>query len=105
MRQFDVFRNPGRSARDIPYLVVVQSSVHRHWAQRVVAPLAEARPGLRLERRVQPLFEVEGKEVFLNALDLTNVPATALRDYVTNLSDHAVTIIAAIDDVISTAYD
>ncbi|WP_160166787.1 CcdB family protein [Caenispirillum salinarum] len=105
MRQFDVFRNPGRSARDIPYLVVVQSSAHRHWAQRVVVPLVLTSPALILEKRVQPVLRVEGKDVFLNALDITNIPSGALRDHVTNLSDQAEAIIAAIDEVITRAYD
>ncbi|EKV30008.1 hypothetical protein C882_0089 [Caenispirillum salinarum AK4] len=43
--------------------------------------------------------------MFLNALDITNIPSGALRDHVTNLSDQAEAIIAAIDEVITRAYD
>src|SRR3972149_1597257 len=65
MAQFDVYRNanPATRAR-IPYLLDVQSDLLDILATRVVIPLCK--PGIlkgRLAERLNPVFEVEGREV------------------------------------------
>jgi toxin CcdB len=70
MAQFDVYRNPNPATRArIPYLVDVQSKLLDSLATRVVVPLCK--PAVlkgRLAERLNPVFQVEGREVcMLNA--------------------------------------
>ncbi len=65
MAQFDVYRNanPATRAR-IPYVLEVQSDLLDSLATRVVVPLCK--PGMlkgRLAERLNPVFQVEGREV------------------------------------------
>ena len=61
MAQFDVHRNLGKHRDDIPYVVLVQSSLYDSYRRRVVVPLvrkaALGKPG---NPRFNPSFKIEG---------------------------------------------
>ena len=103
MAQFDVYRNANSASRArIPYLLDVQSDLLDSLATRVVVPLCK--PGVlkgRLAERLNPLFEVEGKEVAMLTPELAGVPTKALGEPIGNLSSRRGAIIAALDLVIT----
>ena len=103
MAQFDAYRNPNPATRArIPYLLDVQSDLLDSLATRIVVPLCK--PALlkgRLAERLNPMFEVEGREVAMLTPELAGVPAKALGDLIGNLSRQRGAIIAALDLVIT----
>lgn len=100
MRQYDVLRNLGRSRREFPYFVLVQSGLLKPWERCVVVPLAcEAPRGIH--ERIAPILAVEGRPLRFAAHLIGNVPRHVLGDVVLNLSDQAETLLNAIDLVLS----
>lgn len=103
MAQFDVYRNTHSATRTrIPYLLDVQSDLLDSLATRVVVPLCK--PGLlkgRLADRLNPPFEVEGKQMAMLTPELAGVPVKTLGEPVGNLANQRVAIIAALDMVIT----
>jgi toxin CcdB len=108
MSQFDVHRNIGRQAVQVPYVVVVQSAVFDARRRRVVVPLVA---GDLLARQVDlpaspvnPSFTVEGRRVVLNPLDIVSVPLDALGPKVGSLVEEGDSVVAALDEVFSRAW-
>jgi toxin CcdB len=103
MAQFDVYRNanPATRAR-IPYLLDIQSDLLDSLTTRVVVPLCKPRilKG-RLAERLNPVFEVEGREVAMLTPELAGVQAKALGEAIGNLSSQRGVVIAALDLVIT----
>lgn len=103
MAQFDLYRNGNSATRArIPYLLDVQSELLDSLATRVVVPLCK--PGIlkgRLAERLNPVFEVEGREVAMLTPELAGVPVKALGEPIANLSSQRGAIIAALDLVIT----
>jgi len=89
-----------------PYLVVVQSSLFRRHDRRLAIPLVLAQH-LRgeLDSRLSPRFRIEGQDVVLATLDLASFPLKAFGPSVGSLAEQGDEIIAAIDLVISRAWD
>jgi hypothetical protein len=106
MAQFDVHRTAGRNTAGTPYAVVVQSARHDRRGRRVVIPLVLLPPGNDGDPNLTPGFQIEGREVFLDALRIMNVATAALGQRVASLADDASSgaIINAIDTVITRAY-
>jgi toxin CcdB len=105
MAQFDVHRNPGRNRASVPYVVVLQSRRFDSYGLRLVAPLVL--PTTRVAYPdIAPRFEVEGREVVLDPLQLQSVPRGSLGPAIASLADidTALRIIHAIDDVISRSH-
>ena len=103
MAQFDVHRNANSATRArIPYLLNVQSDLLESLATRVVVPLCK--PAVlkgRLADRLNPLLEVEGRQVAMLTPELAGVPARTLGAPVGNLSGNRGAIIAALDLLIT----
>jgi toxin CcdB len=103
MAQFDVYRNTNPASRArIPYLLDIQSDLLDSLATRVVVPLCK--PGMlkgRLAERLNPVFEVEGRELAMLTPELAGVPAKALGAPVASLSDQRGAIVAALDLLIT----
>ena len=77
MAQFDVYRNANAATRaSIPYLLDVQSDLLDPLATRVVVPLC-APDVLRgkLAERLNPLFEIEGRNAVMLTPELAGLPA------------------------------
>ena len=103
MSQFDVHRNLGRQAAQVPYVVVVQSAAFDARRRRVVVPLVA---GDLLAREVDlpaspvnPSFTVEGRRVVLNPLDIVSVPLEALGPKIASLAEEGDCVVAALDEV------
>lgn len=56
-------------------------------------------------KRMNPSFSVEGVAVVLDTLDMVAVPTDRLGEPVASLHEHGADIIAAIDELITRAYD
>lgn len=97
MAQFDVYRNPGPDSRRIPYLLDVQSDLLAGVTTRVVVPLTRLTEYAKPTRRLQPVFEIEGKAMLLLTTDLAGVLRSELAVKVASLADKRDEIIAALD--------
>lgn len=108
MSQFDVHRNIGRQAAQVPYVVVVQSAVFDARRRRVVVPLVAgdllAREVNLPASPVNPAFTVEGRRVVLNPLDIVSVSLEALGPKVGSLVEEGDSVVAALDEVFSRAW-
>lgn len=102
IHQFDVYANVG-SNQNIPFVVVVQSSVFQAAPRRVVVPLV-AITAVRLPpSRVTPEFEVAGRRVILQPLETTSVPVSALRQRVGSLKKQGQQVMDALEEVFTQA--
>lgn len=106
MSQFDVHRNTGRHRASIPYVVIVQSSFYDKARRRVVVPLVAASAlGAELPASpINPVFRIEDIEVVFNPLEIVSVPAEALGEKIATLKDAGDTIVAALDELFSRAW-
>lgn len=102
--QLGVYRNPGRNRAVIPYVVVVQSNEFRAAARRIVVPLVTASAFAAADSDVGPHFEIEGRTVILDPLQITNVPADVLGPPVGNLVNQEDRVMRALDIVLSRAW-
>jgi hypothetical protein len=96
--QFDVFRNPVTAAQKaFPYVVVLQSDAAETGQDRVVAFLAPQAGFSGLAGRLLPAVEVAGEQMVLLVPSLTNLPSTALRMAIANVSGARDRIVEALD--------
>ena len=103
MAQFDLHLNPSVHERaGFPFVVVIQGSHLDQLPSRLVIPLqrlAGVPQGLP-RRLVQPVV-VEGEALYLAAQQCAALPARLLRRPVGSLASERLTIIDALDAVIS----
>jgi toxin CcdB len=104
MGQFDVYRNPGRQAAAIPFLVCLQSDRLARAATRLVAPLAVPAHGVE-DHYLTPGFTIAGQSVVLDVFNLATIAANRLGDPVAALGGEAdrTRIVRALDELISQA--
>jgi toxin CcdB len=105
MAQFDVHRNTGRQKAVIPYVVVVQSRRFDLARRRVVVPLVLRSEMPSPEPRLNPAFDIDGNAVVLNPLQIVSVAMARLGEHVGSLRIEGDRIIAAIDMLITRAWD
>lgn len=101
--QFAVHRSPGRNRR-IRFVVNVQSNRFHRSARCAVVPLIETASFGAPESDVGPRFIVEGAQVVLDPLQITNLPRELLGTIVTSLAEHEDRITNAIDAMLSKAW-
>ena len=108
MSQFDIYRNTGINQLTIPYVLVVQSSLFAKSRRRVVVPLVSAEALGKVAQLpqsiVNPVFEVEGRPVVLNPLEIVSVPLEALGECVGSLAAESDTVVAALDALFPRAW-
>ncbi len=98
MARFDVYRNPRKeSAREVPFLLDVQSDLLEGLESRVVVPLRAANAVKRPVTRLNPVFQVAGVEVVMDTPQLAGVPGTMLKKPVASLGAQAFEIQNALD--------
>lgn len=99
MARFDVFRNSGTRADDIPYLLDVQSDLLHALDTRIVIPLrrSERFPVSRIPQRLTPVFNIEGVACMLETPKLAAVPCRLLKQTVQSLSAEQAVITGALD--------
>ncbi|MDD5247692.1 MAG: CcdB family protein [Rhodocyclaceae bacterium] len=105
MAQFDVHRNNGRNRDDIPYVVLVQSSLYDSYRRRVVVPLVrKASLGKISNARFNPTFKIEGTAVVLHPLEIVSVANDQLGDFVKSLEAEGGRIMDALDELLTRAW-
>ena len=109
MSQFDIHRNTGRNREAIPYVLVVQSSLFFRAQRRVVVPLVSVEILGRVAQlpasSVNPVFDVEGRPVVLNPLEIVSIPLDALGEHVGSLAAQGDVVVAALDELFSRAWN
>ena len=103
MAQFDVYRNPNpATAKNIPYLLDVQSDLLSHLVTRVVVPLSRLDVvGGKAAQFLNPVFEFMGGQVVLLTQEMAGIPAKPLGKAVANLEGNRAEVIRALDVVFS----
>lgn len=96
MAQFDVYRMPKRAG----YLLDCQADVLRHFETRFVVPLLPTGDAPRATR-LHPLFTVEDEALVMLAHLPATVPLRSLGEPVTSLAEEHVTIVNALDMLIT----
>lgn len=105
MAQFDVHRNTGKHKDDIPYAVLVQSSLYDNYRRRVVVPLVRKSVlGKIVNPRFNPSFRIESVPVVLHPLEIVSVPCGQLGEFVMSLASQGDVITAALDELITQAW-
>jgi len=99
--RFDVYRHPDAALRKkTPYLLDVQNGYIEGMETRVVVPIRAASLfGLPM-RDLNPLLEIDGSQVVLDAAAIAAFPAAELRNPVVNLRAQADVIVNALDTLL-----
>jgi toxin CcdB len=102
MAQFDVHRNLGRHRDQIPFVVIVQSSLYDNYRRCVVVPLVdESSLAAVTNPRFNPTFQIQGQSVVLHPLEIVSVANENLGELVGSLSEEGDAIIAALDELLT----
>lgn len=105
MAQFDVHRNIGRHRDDIPYVVLVQSSLYDGYRRRVVVPLVRrSLLGKVSNPRFNPVFKIENISVILHPLEIVSAPNEQLGEFVVSLAPEGGRIADALDELLTQAW-
>ena len=105
MAQFDVHRNTGKHRDDIPYVVLVQSSLYDNYGRRVVVPLVRKSVLGKLGNpRFNPLFKIENVQVVLHPLEIVSVANEQLGEFVGSLSPEGTRIMDALDELLTQSW-
>ncbi|NVD96482.1 CcdB family protein [Massilia sp. BJB1822] len=99
MSRFDIFANPGKNHRNIPYLVDVQSNVISGLATRIVVPLRplSAFPSVALPPDLFPIIAVNGEDHVMDTPQLGAIPLSELKVNVASASTYQFEIQGALD--------
>jgi toxin CcdB len=98
MARFDVYRNPRReTAREVPFLLDVQSDLLEGLGTRVVVPLRAVGTVKQPVTRLNPVFKVGDAKVFMDTPQLAGIPANMLRKPVLSLGRDEFEIRNALD--------
>jgi len=105
MAQFDVHRNTGKHRDDIPYVVLVQSSLYDSYRRRVVVPLVKKTLlGKISNPRFNPTFRIEQSQVVLHPLEIVSIPDEQLGEFVQSLNQEGNQIIDALDELLTRSW-
>ena len=100
MARFDIYKNPGKLAVSVPYVLDVQSDSVSGLPTRLVIPL-RVRSSLAqdLPQDLCPIFTIEGQEHFLATAELGAIPVKLLKSKIGNVHDRALEISSALDRI------
>ena len=108
MAQFDVHKNAGKQRDSIPFVVVVQSSLFDKYRRRVVVPLVRLSSLNNVDAlsgSLNPVFRIDGTEVMLHPLEVVSVAIDQLGEKVANLAEDGDRILAAMDELLTRAWE
>lgn len=106
MAQFDVHRNTGIHKDSIPFVVNVQSAKFDSYRRRVVVPLVRAAAiGKTTHAVFNPIFRIRGTSVVLHPLEIVSIPVKALGALVGSLKSESQLIVAALDELLTQAWE
>jgi toxin CcdB len=99
MSRFDIFANPGKNRRNIPYLVDVQSNVISGLATRIVVPLRplSAFSSMTLPPDLFPVIAVNGEDHVMDTPQLGAIPLSELKVNVASAHAYQFEIQGALD--------
>ncbi|MCU6502534.1 CcdB family protein [Rugamonas sp. A1-17] len=99
MSRFDIFANPGKNRRNIPYLVDVQSNVISGLATRIVVPLRplSAFSSVTPPPDLFPIIAVHGAEYVMDTPQPGSIPLSELKVNVASARAHQLDIQSALD--------
>lgn len=98
MARYDVYRNPRKdSARQVPYLLDVQSDFLEDLDTRVVVPLRAAGTIPQKVARLNPVLQIDGAAMMMDTPQIVGYPRQALNHPVTNVGASAFDIQNALD--------
>ena len=98
MARFDVYRHPDATLRkSTPYLLDLQNNYISDVSTRVVAPMRQSKTFGPLMRDLNPVFEIAGVQVVLDAASFAAFPAADLRSPVASLQAQSDLIVGALD--------
>lgn len=95
MPQHDVYRTVRGE-----YLLDCQSDALDDFNTRFVVPLIDPQNAPKIARRLNPRFNIKGKELVMYTQFAATVPVEDLKDYIGSLEQHRYEIINAIDALI-----
>jgi toxin CcdB len=108
MAQFDVHRNIGLQNANIPFVVIVQSTIFDDYRRRLVVPLVRlsAMPSKSkaVGSRLNPRFKINNVNVVLHPLDMASVPSEKLGKFVCSISEHGLAVSDALDEVLTRSW-
>ncbi len=93
MARYDVYINPQGSG----FLLNVQSDLLEELTTRVVIPLLPQSENLKLPRRLNPLFVIDGKPYKMVTNLIAAIPLSELGQPRANFLNHHDDIVAALD--------
>ncbi len=93
MARYDVFRNPSGNG----YLLDVQADLLSELNTRVVAPLLPHAVGMKIVRKLNPTFGIDGKQYVMFTHLLATVPVSRLAEPRANFLTHQDDILGALD--------
>ena len=100
MAQFDVHHNPNSaSAKNIPFLLNVQSDLLNELTTRVVVPLARPAAIGKPAHFLSPVLDIEGEKFVMLTPEMAGIPVKRLGQVVTAVADRRADIIRALDVV------
>lgn len=101
MARFDIYSNPGKNRKSVPFLVDIQSNVISGLATRVVVPLRPLATfaSLSLPGDLFPLIAIDGVDHFLDMPQMGAIPSTELKSKVGSAQAHQFAIQSALDRV------
>ena len=99
MARFDVYPNPGASARTTPYLIDVQSDLLDGLDSRMVIPLRslDDYSQVKLSALLSPVFRIKGRDYVLETPKMGAVPKRILKKTVLSLANEQARITGALD--------
>jgi toxin CcdB len=100
MAQFDVYRFESRGAASI-FVVDLQHDFLKDLTTRIVAPLHPLGSNDRPPRRLNPIFQIEGKPYYLAPQELAALRVKSLGAKVASLSEQRAEIVAALDFLVT----
>ena len=96
MARFDIYANPGKNQKSIPFLIDVQSNVISGLASRIVIPL-RASSYFNLPADLFPLIDVNGTSCVLDTPQLGAIPLRELKSKVGSAKSQQAEIQLALD--------
>jgi toxin CcdB len=99
MSRFDIFANPGKNRRTIPYLVDVQSNMISGLATRIVVPLRPlpAFSSMTPPPDIFPVIAVNGEDYVMDTPQLGAIPSSELRVHIASAHAFQFEIQSALD--------
>ena len=98
MAQFDVYQNTDPASREtIPLLLDVQHNLHQSLTTRTVVPLLRSQTLSQNMPKLCPILAVEGVNYIMSTPELAGYPMRDFGPKITSLSDDRLTILNAID--------